>query len=294
MDTVLVAGMYKPDNPIMKFVTDYGLKAYHVPVLDQKELPNAKMAIVITTNCGHGLMDKVKENYKNKRILYAAGGVSEIKEDFEKEIVAPLQPLLNEMKVREKLLFMMDKFYNPKERFESGLFNERFAKYCTISQPAYCVGLKDAVENGSITKIEGKRGYYVFNGVCEEISAKFSKKFGIKTKIYEDNNKVENEYIPEKPVPVEEIIVAPPATTNDDVKLLYDTVDSLEKKFDSFHQSQSFKMMELTKAMNILTQTLTPKSRDNIINDITKKLERLPMDELIKFNTVFDVLMSSK
>lgn len=287
METVLVAGMYRADNPVIKYVTDHGIKAHHVPEDSAKRLPDTDFAIVITTNCGHGLMDKVKEAYKEKGILYSQGGISEIREKFEEMVVVPVSKTLEGQKLEIKVHYFLNMFFNIKERFDSKTFESRMHRYIKISQPAYSVHLKAAVDNGTISKIEGTRGLYVFNGITEEVISAKLKGLGVNLKVHIDHTKVENEYIPEvKEEPVQET-----AIKKDDVTLLYDSVEKMEKAMSEFQSSQTVKMMELTRVVHTLAQTVGPKNKDLIIQEINNKLQKMSMDKLIKFNTVFDVLM---
>lgn len=293
METVLVAGYDRADNPVVKFVTEYGLKAFHVSHLDHKELPKADLVIVAAENCGHMLVNKIKSSYTSDRVIYANGGTSNIVEQFNKLVVDPHKSVLNEMRNLQKIQYFLNVFYKPKDKFESTELQNKLHKYFEISQPAFSVDIRRCIDLGTVSKTE-KRGYYIFNGIRDELTVKFLKSKNIGIKVYENPNDIKNEFKINKEK-IEEVTpeVIPEETkiAKDDVHLLYDTVEKLEKNQAAFQQSQTVKMMELTRMVQTMVQVVGPKNKEIIIQDLTNKMNKLPMDKLIKLNTLFDVIV---
>lgn len=89
--TILVAGLVKNDNNIVRFCEDNWLETSHFAASDKtgestKSLPTCDAAIIATCYISHALQDRVREAYAEKPLFFYNKGLSEIKEDLSKAI----------------------------------------------------------------------------------------------------------------------------------------------------------------------------------------------------------------
>lgn len=89
--SILVAGLVKSDNNVVRFCEDNWLETFHFAASDgagesTKALPTCDAAIIVTSYISHALQTRTREAYAGKPIFFYHSGMAEIKEELQKAI----------------------------------------------------------------------------------------------------------------------------------------------------------------------------------------------------------------
>lgn len=297
MIDVVVAGMDRGDNALVKFVTDYGFNAIHFSHTPSTPLPRARAAIVALNHCSHDLMNRVKKEYSemNRPIFYASGGSSGIKADWEEKVVQPIRDTVSKLGKQEALLFLMALFHKTGTKIHTGEFLNKVTHYISISQPYLATLVSKWTDSGMLTKMEGKgsKGRYIFNGLLPDMAATIAKEASTHIpekwilKPREEKKVVEIKTVPTSEVPP---TAAPaPVDMAPKVSASEEWEKKMEARLESFMASVTHKMTGLARQVDIMAHSFNPQTRESMIRSITEALYKMPADELLKIKSMFDL-----
>jgi hypothetical protein len=283
---ILVAGMDVAENPFTKMVLEYGFKPVHVPRESIQNLPNCRAAIVITTNCSHALMERVKKEYiaRNRPVIYAKHGSSAIKDEFEKLIVDPVKNLIDPLNKKYQVLFLIAYFYPVGTRIYTGDVSELVSKYgVELAQNYISVIFSDLFDDGTLEKMvgTGSKGRYIFKGVTEIDSITLNKKtlFNIPP-AWKQGTKVLVEPVPQAVPVAEEVKKDLPAA-----QVSADFEKRIEERFEQFTNIITTKLITITKSVDVMQHSFNPNTRESMIREITDRLDKMSASDLLKFRT---------
>lgn len=173
--TILVAGIERPDNNVIKFCEDNFLDTYHYTDADiRKEIPVCDAVIIAYKGMSHKVGPKIVEFYKElgRPIIHHNGtGLSGIRDEFEnlvygKDNIKALRS--SETPLWKKFSFLIGRFYRREEVIKYGEFREKFHKVCgQETKSTFSVYLNHFKNQGVYVMI--KRGSWRFKGFTDRM-----------------------------------------------------------------------------------------------------------------------------
>ena len=275
---ILVAGMDRTDNPLVKVVTEYGFGAVHLSVTPNTPLPKAKAAIVALSHCSHDLMNRVKKEYNEggRPIFYASGGFSGVKADFEEKMIRPIRDVIKNVSKEPALLFLLGHLYKKGETFTNSRLHEIISHYMELSPPYMSNILRKLEAAGGVKHVQ--KGKYVFLGIPKRVADDMGM-IVPSDWVKDEAPKVEAPVAP--PTPVEPPKPVPAVSTEFEQRI--------EEKINTFMGGVTQKMAMLARQVDIISHSFNPKNRETMIREIVEDLNKMPADELLKIKSMFDI-----
>jgi hypothetical protein len=240
LPVIAVIGIHDSKNQFTRAVVeDYGFDVVHVDP-DHHSIPmNADAAICVTSYVGHDKFGQAKDEYKKqgKKVFFARDGFSELRGEFEEFFFGELKTMLVPVSVNMRLYYLLGHIYRePRAKFRFREFYQKVIRHYpgTEVQKLYLF-MRNAESTGTISKPEGTRGKYRFEGIAPGIVKKFSEKYGIEIK--------KEWWLPETVQVSPEVVVEPPSLPeplkSEGMDLVLDVLSSIEKKMESFQGRMS-------------------------------------------------------
>lgn len=290
---ILVAGYETADNPIMKMVVEYGFKAVHLPYnAPSQNLPNCRAAIVVTTNISHELMNRVKKEYtdRNRPVIYAKQGGSSIRDEFEQLLVSPIKQLIEPLNKKYQTLFLMTMFNKVGSKVYTGDIEDLAAIYGVEIATGYIsVMFADWQDDGTLTKLTGlgSKGRYIFNGMSDIDAVTVQKKCNFNVPPTWKHKQVIKEPIMENQPVLQE--GEKPKVPSIAPMVSADFEKRIEEMFAQHVAKTQHQIQTLIRAMDTVTHSFNPNTRESMLRDINEKLEKMSASELLRIKSMFDI-----
>lgn len=301
---VVIAGIEDPVNQFTRAIQSYGFKAIHIPDA-RKNIPVADAAICVTSHMGHGLYDQVKTEFKrhNKRCWALDRGFTEIKNEFEDYFFGPIRQQLEPAPWVIRFTYLLGYIIrDPGKTFTFQHFLSRIKPfYSDIEEHKYRVNnfVAEARKLGTIEKVEGKKGVYIFKGLTDQ-QADTLKGHGFiipeqwtKTWLEEKERKKEQEREERKKASQQLVEPKPepkPLSNDENYQLLLDEVSSLSKEVTNLRG----KIVRQNERMTQMLQIVNPNGRQDLVAGIHNKLDQMNQEQLLRLNAMIDLLFSQK
>lgn len=291
-NTILVAGFDREDNTIVRMVLDYGFHATHMAVdSGSVSIPKCKAAIICTFNISHPFSNRVRKEYDDLRrpILYAKGGASSIRDEFEKQFIEPTKVTLSKLPKKYQVVFLLAFLYHIDEGFKTHEFLKIIKMYgAEITEGYLSVMMAELIKDKTVTRETG-RGKYTFRGVGEQDAEVLHKKSSC---IIPPHWKQKPLKTPEPELlTVKEI----PQIPTPEVEPPRPIVSAeFEQRIEGMFQKELGRMWSridtLTRQVDTISHAFNPDTREIMIRDITEKLNRMSASKLLKVKSMFDLL----